>query len=87
MKWNDIIQHYPQQWVIFETVIPSRKNPDEADFQVLETDCSPHTIIKRCNDLAHGQGLHRVSFAHTSWDSPFERVPLRTLPNGDGIAL
>jgi hypothetical protein len=84
MTWNAIIRRYPSRWIIFEVLSTDTPEPD---LRVLETDCEPHTIIKQCNDLAHAQGLARVSFAHTSWDSPFERVSLRTLPTGHGIAL
>ena len=87
MTWEEIIRRYPHQWVIFEVERPAVPAAQGVLLRVLEAGCAPHTILNRCNELAHGEVLRTVHFAHTTWAAPRQDLPLRTLPGGTGIAV
>lgn len=87
MTWEDVIRCYPNQWVIFEVTYTGLQVPPPRLLCVLESECDPHQILQRCNDLAHSDTRRIVHFAHTSWATPHQELPLRTLPTGKGVAV
>jgi hypothetical protein len=87
MTWQETVRRYPNQWIIFEVQPLTLSASQAKTLRILESGCAPHTILKRCNELAHGETLRTVRFAHTTWETPDQDVALRTLPTGFGIAV